>query len=143
MYGDVWGGWAFGSRYLIPTYALLSIFLAFALSTWKKSWIFIPIFLAIMTYSVIINTAGALSSSANPPKVQVLELEKLSGIEQKYTPMRNIDQLKTRSKSFVYQTFLRTHITSWQFYQYMCGIIIVMIAVLTTKLMLTNKDEIL
>lgn len=141
MYGDVWGGWAFGSRYLIPSYALLSVFLAFALSKWHRNWIFIPVFLVVMSYSVIVNTAGALSSSANPPKVQVLALEKISGIEQKYTPMRNIDQLKTRSKSFVFQTLLRKHITSWQFFQYMCGTIIVMITLLTCILILTKRGE--
>ncbi len=143
MYGDVWGGWAFGSRYLIPTYALLSLFLAFALSKWKKNVLFLPIFLVLVSYSVIVNTAGALSSSANPPKVQVLELEKLSGIEQKYTPMRNIDSLKNRSKSFVYQTLFKPHITSWQFYQYISGAIIGMIVLLSIALILTKKEELL
>ncbi|HRN47518.1 MAG TPA: hypothetical protein PKW69_05745, partial [Niabella sp.] len=30
MWGDPWGGWAFGSRYLIPSYAIMSIFIAMA-----------------------------------------------------------------------------------------------------------------
>ncbi len=143
MYGDVWGGWAFGSRYLIPTYALLSIFLAFALSKWRRNWIFMPIFMLLVIYSVIVNTAGALSSSANPPKVQVLELEKISGKEQKYTPMRNLDQLKTRSKSFAYQTYFQSHVTPWRFYEYMVTTILTTIIVLSTMLIVSKHKEII
>jgi hypothetical protein len=139
MYGDVWGGWAFGSRYLIPSYALLSIGLAIALTKWRKNIFLLIVFLIFAGYCVGVNAAGALSSSANPPQVQVLQLEKLSGREEKYTAMRNVDQLKTRSKSFVYQTWLHTSITSWQFYQIIVGAIMTIIIMLTIGLFIQRN----
>lgn len=141
MYGDVWGGWAFGSRYLIPSYALLAILLAVWLTAMKRRWYVLLGFFLIMSYSVLVNTAGALTSSANPPQVQVLELERISGIEQKYTVMRNIDILKTRSKSFVYQTFLQKYLTSWQWYQVISGSILTLGGLLTVGLFFSRKEH--
>jgi len=143
MYGDVWGGWAFGSRYLIPTYAILSIFIAGFLTARRKHWIMMVLFIVLASYSVLVNTAGALSSNANPPKVQVLELERVSGIEQKYTVMRNIDKLKFGSKSYIYQAHLNQYMTSWQFYQGMGGAILAMVFVLTGYLYFAHKKEII
>jgi hypothetical protein len=89
MWGDPWGGWAFGSRYLIPTYALLAFGLAFALSRWRYRLVILLLFVPLFTFSLWVNTLGAVTSLANPPEVQVLSLEKQSGHEQKYTFMRN------------------------------------------------------
>lgn len=117
MWGDPWGGWAFGSRYLIPSYAILSIFIALLLTFWKRKLIFLVPFLLVTFYSIAVNTLGALTTSALPPQVQVLSLEKLSGIVQKYTYERNWDLLLAgNSKSFVYQTFLSNYLSSVTFY---------------------------
>lgn len=118
MWGDPWGGWAFGSRYLIPSYAILSIFIALLLTYWrKKIWFLIP-FILVAFYSIAVNTLGAITTSAIPPQVEVLNLEKLSGTVQKYTYDRNWDFLVAgNSKSFVYQTFLKDYLTPVQFYQ--------------------------
>jgi|SRR3989344_1372940 len=117
MWGDPWGGWAFGSRYLIPSYAILSIFIALLLTYWRKNYIFLILFSVVAIYSIFVNTLGALTTSALPPKVQVLYLEELSGMVQKYTYERNWDMLVAgHSKSFVYQTFLEKYLTATQFY---------------------------
>ncbi len=117
MWGDPWGGWAFGSRYLIPSYAILSIFIALLLTFWREKYFLMPIFALIAFYSILVNTLGAITTSANPPQVEVLELEKLSGTVQKYTYERNWDFLLTgHSKSFVYQTFLKDYISTFWFY---------------------------
>ncbi len=118
MWGDPWGGWAFGSRYLIPSYAILSIFFALLLTYWnKKTWLYILI-LPILFYSIAVNTLGAITTSAIPPKVEVLELETLSGIVQRYTYQRNWEFLVAgHSKSFVYQTYLTKYMTPVQFYE--------------------------
>ena len=117
MWGDPWGGWAFGSRYLIPSYAILSIFIALLLTYWRKNYIFLILFSVVAIYSIFVNTLGALTTSALPPKVHVLYLEELSGMVQKYTYERNWDMLVAgHSKSFVYQTFLEKYLTATQFY---------------------------
>ncbi len=125
MWGDPWGGWAFGSRYLIPSYALLAIGLALALTRWRRKWWFILLFILLFGYSVAVNTAGAITSNRNPPQVEVLQLEKISGVVQKYTVERNFDMLAAgTSKSFVFQTFLSRYMTAWQFYLLLTGSII-------------------
>lgn len=135
MWGDPWGGWAFGSRYLIPNYAILSIFVALFLTFWGKKYFLMPIFAFFVFYSVAVNTLGAITTSANPPQVEVLELEKLSGSVQKYTYERNWDYLLSgHSKSFVYQTFLKNYISTFQFYM----ILTVSISSLATLLLILN-----
>jgi len=105
MWGDPYGGWAFGSRYLIPSYAILSIGIAILLTEWKKEYILLAVFSFFAFSSVWINSLGAITSSKNPPRVEVLALEKLSGHEEKFSYDRNELFLQTDgSKSFVYQT---------------------------------------
>ena len=125
MWGDPWGGWAFGSRYLIFTYALLSIFIALGLTAWKKNWAILCIFFILFSYSAAVNTLGALSTNANPPQAEVLALEKLSGVPQLYTYEHNYQYIISGlSKSFVWQTFAHPYISAWQYYQIIVGIII-------------------
>jgi len=117
LWGDPWGGWAFGSRYLIPTYSILSILLAQAISAFIKKKSFLILFLILSIYSIAVNTLGAISSSANPPKVQVLALEKQTGKIQKYSVDRNLNYvLSGYSKSFVYNSYLSKTITPITFY---------------------------
>lgn len=141
MWGDPWGGWAFGSRYLIPSYAILSIFIALLLTYWKKKiWFLIP-FILVAFYSIAVNTLGAITTSAIPPQVEVLNLEKLSGVVQKYTYERNWDFLVAgKSKSFVYQTFLKDYLTPVHFYQILTVVIFVFVgSILVYYVYLTNK----
>jgi hypothetical protein len=135
LWGDPWGGWAFGSRYLIPSYAILAIFSGFYLDKVFKNAQNYPhrvwglpshpvcvqflkfITITIIIYSVSVNTLGALTSIANPPKIQVLELEKLSGKVEKYTYQRNIDLLFAgKSTSYVYKTLAKDLVSAWGYY---------------------------
>ena len=117
MWDDPYGGWAFGSRYLIPSYALLSIFIAFVLTRYKKSIWFLLIFFVIFCYSTGVNTLGALTSNANPPKVEAQSLQKATHRIEKYTYARNIDLINSNeSKSFIYQSFIRNHISARDYY---------------------------
>lgn len=125
MWGDPWGGWAFGSRYLIPTYAILAIFISLLLTYWrKKIWLIVP-FVIVAIYSIAVNTLGAITTSALPPQIQVLELEKLSGVIQRYTYQKNWEFLLAgNSKSFVYQEFLKGTISPVQFYEILTLLIV-------------------
>ncbi|NMC36485.1 hypothetical protein GYA49_05575 [Candidatus Beckwithbacteria bacterium] len=117
LWGDPWGGWAFGSRYLVPGYAILAIGIAYLVDYFKhKPW-FLIIFLPVMAYSIYINTLGAITSSAIPPKVEVLALEKLSGRVEHYNFLRSWEFLQSnQSKSFVYQTWGHTYLSATQYY---------------------------
>jgi LmbE family N-acetylglucosaminyl deacetylase len=142
MWGDVWGGWAFGSRYLIPSYAIASIFLGIALTKLNRNILFlIPLFLTTV-YSLAVNTLGALTSIANPPKVEVLALEKLSGTVQKYTFERNWDFLLSgQSKSFLFQIFFHQYITAVQYYYLILGIILIIFIYLFVSLIKQRNES--
>lgn len=132
MWGDPWGGWAFGSRYLIPTYAILAIGLGFALSQWNKKWWFVGLFAILFIYSSGVNTLGAITSMANPPKVQVLAMEKQSGHEEKYTYFRNWEFLDSKygspigSKSFLYDVWFKGVLTPRQYFVLVYGMVLVL-----------------
>jgi len=68
MFGDPWGGWAFGPRYLLPAAAMLSICIGVALANYKKSTILLGIFIILLTYSVWVSSLGALTTASIPPK---------------------------------------------------------------------------
>lgn len=125
MWGDPWGGWAFGSRYLIPTYAMLAIFLGFALMNMNRYFLFPLIFLVMFIYSVGVNTVGAITSNRNPPQIEVLGLEKLSGMEQKYTFDRNFDMLDlNKSKAFIFNLLGYKYLTAWHYYFILVALIV-------------------
>ncbi len=142
MWGDPYGGWAFGSRYLIPTYAILSIFIAFALTRFKKSNIFLFLFFIFFIYSLAINTLGAITSSRNPPKVEILNLEKKSGVKEEYTYTRNAQFLSSgRSKSFIFQSFASQHISAWNYYSYILSLLLIVAMFLIISLKMIDKQN--
>lgn len=142
MWGDPWGGWAFGSRYLIPSYAILSIFIALLLTYFRNNIIFLIIFLILFGYSAAVNTLGAITTSAMPPQVEVLNLEKISGMVQRYTYQRNWEFLLAgNSKSFVFQTFARNYLSSLQYYEILAGLIIFAGLSLTTLLWISGRNK--
>lgn len=117
MWGDPYGGWAFGSRYLIPSYAIFSIFLSFALTRFRNHVLFLLLFFIAFNYSVAVNTLGAVTSGTNPPKVEAVALEQISHLPQPYTYMRNMSFLNSNiSKSFVFQSFAKQYISAWNYY---------------------------
>ncbi len=122
MWGDPYGGWAFGSRYMIPGYAILSLCIAFALTTWRKNIFLLLLVVVLGSFSLGVNAIGALTSNRNPPQVEILALEKLSGHRERYSFTRNMEALdQNLSKSFVFQTYLKGHITAWQYAEAIIG----------------------
>lgn len=140
MWGDPWGGWAFGSRYLIPSYAIMSIFIAMALTKYSRNILFLLVFAILFVYSTAINTLGAITTSAIPPKVQAIPLEALTGREEKYNYRRSWDYLNQNgSKSFVYQTYLEDIIDARDFYTILVVAISLVALGTLTGVYLTDK----
>lgn len=129
MWGDPWGGWAFGSRYMIPAYAVLGIGVAVALTAWRRNWIILFVFAILLFYSISVNTLGALTSDANPPQHEVLALEKFSGKVQKYTYERNWDYLhESGSKSFFFRTVAHSWMSAVTYYFFVVALILLVSA---------------
>ena len=140
MFGS--GGWAFGARYLIPSYALMAIFIAIALTHFRRNLLFILFFLSFMFYSVWVNALGAITTSRNPPKVEAIPLEKISGVEEKYTYARNFDYLHAnRSKSLVFQTFAKNYMTAWQYHLLITILIMSVSGMYLVPLVLTSRGQ--
>jgi hypothetical protein len=98
--------------------------LAVALTRYKRNIFFILIALVLSFYSVVINTAGALTSNANPPRVELAALEEQSGIEQQIGFGKNFSQIsQNHSKSFVFQNWANQYMTVQQ---YMIAIITIL-----------------
>jgi hypothetical protein len=117
MWGDPYGGWAFGSRYLIPTYAVSSIFIALALTKLKRSNLFILSFFIILAFSIAVNALGAVTTNMNPPQVEAEGLSKQTGKVEKYTFERNFDFLiEEGSKSYIYRTYLAQNMLATDYY---------------------------
>jgi hypothetical protein len=145
MWGDPYGGWAFGSRYMIPAYAILSIFIALLLNEWRNKLLFLGIFFILLTYSVSVNTLGAITSNRIPPRVEAAGLEKVSGKTEYYNYQRDIVALNAnQSKSFVFQTVARNYLSAWQYYSLLTGMLllsftVIMSSLLNTKLSLRER----
>lgn len=141
MWGDPSGGWAFGARYLIPSYAILSIFIATVLSKYRKYILFLIPFYLILVYSIAANTLGALTTSAMPPQVESQSLSQLSGREEKYSVDRNWEFINSgKSKSFIFQAWAHNFVTANEYYYIIAGSIIL----LSSSLLIANilkKDE--
>lgn len=109
-FGDAWGGWSFGPRYLIPTVALL-LASAGSLATIKmRMWkyVFATLFVVTLLYSVYINTMGALTTNAIPPKVEALALPQPLPYTYKY----NFDLAQeNKSSSLLYNATFKNSIS--------------------------------
>lgn len=111
LWGDPWGGYAFGSRYMIPAYALLSLLVGVALDSYNKNWIVNALFAVLLTYSIPVNLIGAITSNSNPPQIEVLALEQITKRQEKYTYARGWDSINQNfSKSYFYNTYLKEKI---------------------------------
>ncbi|HZE86806.1 MAG TPA: hypothetical protein VE090_01230 [Methylomirabilota bacterium] len=142
MWGDPYGGWAFGARYLIPAYAILAIYIAILLTYWRKNNIFLLFFFTIFSYSVVVNTLGALTSNSNPPKVEAESLSQLSDQEQSYTYARNISELNSNnSKSYIFQTYAGSYISAWSYYTYITIFIVAVAAFFIVYFQAVTREE--
>lgn len=142
LWGDPYGGWAFGSRYLIPSYAIAAILIAFALMKFRRNIFFLFIFIVLAMYSFSVNSIGALSTNRIPPKAEVLGLEELSGVEEKYSFDRGYQMLEANnSKSFIFQTYAKNYLTAIQYHSIISGSIAVVFLVLLTTTILQKEKK--
>jgi hypothetical protein len=67
---DPWGGWAFGPRYLIPSMAILSIYVGFFLHLFKYRMLGKVMVFILFSYSGAVALLGALTTNAVPTKIE-------------------------------------------------------------------------
>lgn len=104
MFGDPWGGWSFGPRYLIPSLALFSTGIGYALSKFIRNPFVILAFVLTLIYSVTVSVLGATTTDLVPPKVEALNL----AVTVPYTYFYNIQLVQTENAGvLIYNLFLR------------------------------------
>lgn len=74
MFGDPWGGWSFGPRYLIPAAAVVSILLPFVIRACRKNVIVLGFMATLIVYSIFVNTLGTITTTEVPPKQEAEQL---------------------------------------------------------------------
>lgn len=135
MWGDPWGGWAFGARYLIPAYALLSICIAIFLTHYKRKIPTIVLFFVLVAYSVSVNTLGAITTSAIPTKGNAQALEQITSRYERYSYDRNWEYLNGgNSKAVLYKTSFNKHMSARNYYFMLVGMLLVPMAGLSITL---------
>jgi hypothetical protein len=125
-WGDPWGGWAFGPRYLIPSMAILALFVGVWVYRahsflWGK---LMPA--ALFVYSSAVALLGALVTNAVPPKVEALNLP-LHYSNYFY----NIYLLKqNKSGSFLYNTYFLHRLTLKEYFLAIFTLLLLVMALL-------------
>ena len=113
-WGDPWGGWAYGPRYLIPSMAVLSLFIGGWVSINKSPAINIVkkiLAYILFLYSSGIALLGAITTNAIPPKVEA------DYFHLKYNFLRNYDYFsRGESGSFIYNTYLSGSLTLQEYF---------------------------
>ncbi len=139
MFGDPWGGWSFGPRYLIPSIGLLSIGLGYLLTKVGKNPFIIILFIVLTLYSIGINVLGSVTTNLLPPKVEAENL----AVPVPYTFMYNNDLAeKNISGILVYNMFLRDFINVKSYiYIYTLLISVVIFSLLAIGNSLKDKGE--
>jgi len=99
MFGDPWGGWAYGPRYLLPAIALLSCGIGLAIDRYQRHIIFGILFVILAFYSIRVATLGAFTTTQVPPKQEADHL--LTFIPYTYAYNQNlIRENKTHALSY-------------------------------------------
>lgn len=124
-WGDPWGGWAYGPRYLIPSMALLSLFIGVAVAQWRRYiWPRIVTWL-LFVYSSGVALLGAVTTNAVPPKIEA------DFLHSKYNFLFNWDVLRDgRSGSYLYTTYFSAHISLQHYYLLILGFVSLIMLVL-------------
>lgn len=139
-FGDPWGGWAFGTRYLIPSMAALSLFISFWLSTYGKSIYTKLTTFALFIYSTAISLLGALTTNALPPKGEADILKIPHTYEWNFHFLQN-----SASSSFLYNTFFSSHISLIGFYlviyEFLLGLAVIILFVLPLRKTYENNTQ--
>ncbi len=136
-WGDPWGGWAYGPRYLIPSMPWLALFVGIALSNGrflisKKILAFI-----FFLFSSAVALLGALTSNAIPPKSEAILLP-----IKTYNFLRNIPFLQEdKSSSFVYKTYLSDHISLAGYFIIIYAVLAIIALILVIVLSHARRHE--
>lgn len=135
-WGDPWGGWAYGPRYLIPSMAILSMFVATFLSSVRHKFIASILAFFLFAYSSFIAFLGALTTKQVPPKVEA------DYLHMHYNFLLNWQYfIEGKTGSFVYNTYLSHTLSLIQYFAILYGFTLLVAALMLFVVPFFEKHE--
>lgn len=136
-FGDPWGGWAYGPRYLVPLMTFSSIFAVLWITKGRLVLIRRAVFFLFFAASSAIALAGPLTTNLIPPKVEADYLK-----IPFYNFLRAFDLLaKNQTGNFIYNTYLRNSLTLYEYFYIIWGSLLGTVAILLFIVPLFEKDH--
>ncbi len=136
-WGDPWGGWAYGPRYLIPSMPWLALFVGIALTNGRYLISKKIIALILFLFSSAVALLGALTSNAIPTKSEAALLP-----IKMYNFMYDIPFLQNNSgSSFIYKTFVSEHFTLMEYFVVIYAVVALIAIILLFLLSHTCNHE--
>ena len=124
-WGDPWGGWAYGPRYLIPSMGIFSILTWYGVWHFGKPMVSKILAFILFVYSSAIALLGALTTNAVPPKSEGIFFD------VKYNFVRNFDLLiEGKSGSFLYNEFIGTTVSLQLYYLVILAFVVAIAALI-------------
>lgn len=136
-FGDPWGGWAFGPRYLILSMAILSLFIGLWLSHVRYRLVIKSILFVLFAFSTAISLMGVLTTNAVPPKVEA------DYLKMKYGYLLNLDYFRDGvSSSFVFNEYVFPALTLQQYFLILYGVVMTVffLTLILTRRIAVDED---
>ena len=113
MFGDPWGGWAFGPRYLMAIMPELILLAGIGLHRFMKNvWVKI-LYTLVILYGAGVALLAPLTTNVIPPTVEA------RGLGLDYTYIINWRMLQQNElNSFIYNTYLKHSLSGVQYYAF-------------------------
>lgn len=110
-FGDPWGGWAFGPRYLTISMAILSLLIGIWMAQVRHRILTKLLTFALFAYSSAIALMGVLTTNAVPPQVEA------DYLHMKFGYFLTFDFFKSgQSSSFIYNTFVKSQYSLMEYF---------------------------
>ncbi len=139
-WGDPWGGWAYGPRYLIPSMSILALGVAAWLASNHQRIYKRIIVLPFLAYSLAVALLGAITTNAVPPRVEA------DALNLKYNFLFNIDFLKQgRSGSFFFNSYISNHLSLTEYFWIILGILMLIFLIVLFLLprIMSRRDQVM
>lgn len=135
-FGDPWGGWAYGPRYLIPSMAILSLFVSKWVAYNRKKILTTILAFLLIIYSSALALLGVLTTNIVPPKIEA------DYLGMKYGYHLSLEFFnKGQTSNFIFNQWLADKYTLSEYYIALFYLIISMVALTLFVLPLYGKKN--
>lgn len=135
-WGDPWGGWAFGPRYLILSMSILSMFTSYLLVRVKYKLLLRLAAFLLIAFSAAVSLLGALTTNAVPPITEAIYLHIPYGFKYNIPFL-----LSNKSGSYLYNIYFYKYFNIKTYYEILLGIVLVVVFITVFIMPIFSKKE--